>query len=169
MGLRAPKDFKNEFLGRLQSRVWKNLDLEIVSTKVRTVISFSNTNRTIKTKFWQMHTSIYSSFELFPRQKSFFFGKTILTLTKALFRLVSVMWHHVPFRSPCQECGSTLFKMTTPPPEYYSSIFKTIKICFLFQSCDHHVNKITQLDWEKVTFVNLLNSNADTEQIVTQK
>ena len=51
----------------------------------------------------------------YPHVRNLFFGKTILTLTKALFRLVSVMWHHVPFRSPCQECGSTLFKMTTPP------------------------------------------------------
>ena len=68
-GLKVRKDFQNEFLGRLWSRVWKNFNFEIIfrlSTKVQTVISLWNTNRTFETKFWY----------LFPwiRQKGVSFG-----------------------------------------------------------------------------------------------
>ena len=119
-------------------------------------------------KVWQLHTSMYSSFDLSPRQKSFFW-KDDFDIDQSIVQTCLGHVTSCPVSIPLPRMWIHFVQDDYPSPEYYSSIFKTIKICSLFQSCDHHVNKITQLDWEKVTFVNLLNSNADTEQIVTQK
>ena len=70
-------------------------------------------------------------------------------------------------RSICQECGSTLFFYGKPflnstklssliNLENHENLFKSD---LLFQSCDHHVNKITQLDrWKSRIIILVISS-----------
>ena len=82
-------------LFRLRSVFWK-----FFLVLVRSVISFLAWS--VLVLGFMVHICTFQCILIlsYPHVRNVIFGKTILTLTKALFRLVSVMWHDVPFRSP---------------------------------------------------------------------
>ena len=104
-----------------------------------------------------------------PNVRNLLFGKLTLTLTKALSRHISGMshlclilvpfdlprmWiHFVFYAKPFLNCTklSSLINL-----ENHENLFKSD---LLFQSCDHHVNKITQLDrWKSRIIILVISS-----------